>query len=78
MDEPTDTTLVSIMHADQQSAATDALAQRIARFYAILASSGMPKATASSITESFVSFEMGSHYGVNVAEVFGVATGWED
>lgn len=77
-EEPTDTTIASILHDDQANAASDALAKRIGSFYASLKASGMSDETASSITESFVSFEMGSAYGVNVAEVFGVSPGWED
>lgn len=72
IDEPTNTTLAGIMHADQADAATDALARRIARFYRGVAESGMPKESAGAITEGFAAMATGQHFGIDVADPYGI------
>lgn len=78
--EPTDTTLSSIMHADQADAATDALANRIARFYTVVKAAGMDEMTAGDLVQGFAAMATAQHFGVNVAEEFGVGPtyGMED
>lgn len=68
------------MHADQADAATDDLARRIAHFYATVKASGMSDETAGSLTETFAAMATGQHFGINVAEAFGVGPiyGMED
>lgn len=77
-DEPT--TLAGIMHADQADAATDDLARRIAHFYATVKASGMSDEAAGSLTETFAAMATGQHFGIDVAEAFGVGPiyGMED
>lgn len=69
-DEPT--TLAGIMHADQADAATDDLAKRIAHFYVTVKASGMSDEAAGSLTETFAAMATGQHFGIDVAEAFGV------
>lgn len=71
-DQPTDTTIAGIMHADQADAATDDLAKRIAHFYATVKASGMSDETAGELTQTFAAMATSQHFGVNVAETFGV------
>lgn len=79
-DEPTDTTLASIMAADQADAATDALASRIARFYETVKASGMSDETAGELVQSFAVMATSQHFGVDVAQMYGVGPiyGMED
>lgn len=72
--------LASILHADQADAATDALAKRIAHFYTTVKASGMPDETAGELTQSFAAMATSQHFGINVAETFGVGPiyGMED
>lgn len=67
-----DTTIAGIMHADQADAATDDLAKRIAHFYSVVKASDMPDETAGSLTETFAAMAIGQHFGIDVAETFGV------
>ena len=78
--DPTDTTLTDVFTADQADAATDALAKRIAHFFTVLKSAGMDEHTAGSLTESFAAMATSQHFGINVAETFGVGSiyGMED
>lgn len=78
--EPTDTTLAVILHADQADAATNALARRIAHFYTTVKASGMSDDTAGELTQSFAAMATSQHFGINVAETFGVGPmyGMED
>lgn len=70
--EPTDTTLATIMAADQEDAATQDLAMRIAHFYITVAASGMPKKSAARITEAFAAMATGTHFGIDVADPLGI------
>lgn len=67
-----DTTIASIMHADQADAATDRLAAQIARFYQGVAASGMPDETAAIIAESFATMATAQHFGIDVADPLGL------
>ena len=65
-------TLVRIMAADQESAATSDLARTIAAFYEAVAASGMHKRDAGEIAKHFASLAVSQHFGIDVSDPYGI------
>ena len=72
MDQPTDTTLAAILHADQADAETANLFHRMALCYSTLTDAGMKPRAAEALTATYSAMAVAEHFGVNVGESFAV------
>ena len=74
-DQQTNTALSVIFQADQDIEAT---AGRIGQFYERLRASGMTEEAAAEITATYSAMLIGEHFGIDVANTYGVASTYEE